>query len=206
MAETIGMAVQKHVAGELWGWTLARGLIAIALAVCTFVWPLGTLFAFTLVFALFVFADGIASFFAGIRSARHGERWGWLVFRGIIGVLLGIAFVLMPIVAVAAYAYMCIILLAGWSVLAGLFEIAAAIRLRKEIEGEWMLGLSGLFTFALGVAIIVWVLPDPRATILSAVWIIALYAWVVGIILIVQAIRLKRLARQPARPAFANSR
>jgi uncharacterized membrane protein HdeD (DUF308 family) len=195
MAETIGRSLQKHVAGELWGWTLARGVIAIALAVCVAMWPLGALFAFTMVFAAFVFIDGIASIIAGFRSARQRERWGWLVFRGITGVLIGLLFVGMPLVTTAAYAYVSIALLALWSILAGLFEIGAAIRLRKDIEGEWMLGLSGLFTVVLGGAIIALVLPNPRATILSAAWLIAIYAWVAGVILVVQALRLRRLAK-----------
>jgi uncharacterized membrane protein HdeD (DUF308 family) len=194
MAETIGGAFAGHVASRLWGWTLVRGLIAIALGICAIMWPLSALFAFTLLFAAYAFVDGVASMIAGFQSAGRGERWGWLVFRGIVGELVGVLFVLMPLVATAAYAYFCIALLAIWSIFGGLFEIIAAVRLRKEIEGEWLLVISGLVTLALGGAIIAIVLPSPGATLLSAAWIIAFYAFIAGSVLIVQAFRLKRLA------------
>ena len=75
-----------------------------------------------------------------------------------------------------------------------MFEIAAAVRLRKEIEGEWLLGLAGLFSVLLGIAILVLVLPNPVATILSAAWLIAIYAFATGIALVIQAFRLKSRA------------
>ena len=84
--------------------------------------------------------------------------------------------------------------LAIWSILTGLFEIMAAVRLRKEIEGEWLLGLSGAISLLLGVGIIALVLPSPAATILSAAWLIAIYAFIAGVVLIAQALRHKRRA------------
>jgi uncharacterized membrane protein HdeD (DUF308 family) len=82
-------------------------------------------------------------------------------------------------------------MLAIWSVITGLFEIMAAIRLRKEIEGEWLLGLSGAISILLGIGIVALVLPSPAATILSAAWLIAIYAFIVGVVLIAEAFRLK---------------
>ncbi|MFP5330245.1 MAG: HdeD family acid-resistance protein [Alphaproteobacteria bacterium] len=174
-----------------WGWLVVRGVLALALGAAAILFPLGALYAFTLLFAAFAFVDGIASLIAGIRGARTGERWGALVLRGVVGVAVGVLFVLMPMISTLSYAYVTIAMLVAWSVIAGVLEIQAAIRLRKEIEGEWLLGLSGLLSVALGIAILVLVMPNPAATILSAAWLIAIFAIISGVVLIAQGLRLR---------------
>jgi uncharacterized membrane protein HdeD (DUF308 family) len=99
----------------------------------------------------------------------------------------------MPIVATVTYAYLSIAILAVWSIITGVLEIWAAIRLRREIEGEWLLGVSGAISLLLGLAILVLVMPFPASTILSAAWLIAIYAFVAGVALVMQAFRLKRM-------------
>jgi uncharacterized membrane protein HdeD (DUF308 family) len=176
-----------------WGWFMVRGIIALLLGVCAVVFPLSALFAFTLIFAAYAFVDGIASLIAGIRGAQAGQHWGVLIFSGIVGILVGILFLAMPIVATVTYAYLSIAILAAWSIITGVLEIWAAIRLRREIEGEWLLGVSGAISLLLGLAILVLVMPFPASTILSAAWLIAIYAFVAGVALVMQAFRLKRM-------------
>jgi uncharacterized membrane protein HdeD (DUF308 family) len=149
-------------------------------------------FAFTLLFAAYCLVDGIASLVAGVRGAREpGHRWGALVFSGILGILVGVLFLLMPLVATFTYAFLTLVLLAGWSIVTGILEIMAAIRLRREMEGEWLLGISGAISVLLGVGIVALVIPYPAATILSAAWLIAVFAFTSGVVLIAQALRLK---------------
>jgi uncharacterized membrane protein HdeD (DUF308 family) len=166
-------------------------VLALLLGIAAVMFPLSALFAFTMLFAAYAFVDGIASLVAGVAGARAGERWGALVFRGIAGILVGVVFVLLPMLATFTYAFLSVIMLAVWSVIAGIFELSAAVRLRKAIAGEWLLGLSGAFSLLLGLAILVLVIPNPLATLLSAAWLIAIYAFASGIVLTVQALRLK---------------
>ncbi len=194
MATAAEGSTASRLATHNWGWFMVRGVLALILGLIAVYRPFSALFAFTLVFAAYFFIDGVASLIAGVRGARAGERWGALVFRGVTGILIGVLFVLMPIVATATYAFLSILMLAVWSIIAGLFEVMAAVRLRKEIEGEWLLGLSGAISLLLGVGIIALVLPSPAATILSAAWLIAIYAFIAGVVLIAQALRLKRRA------------
>lgn len=184
-----------HAAGRLWGWILARGILALILGVLALKWPLGTLFAFTMLFAAYAFVDGLASLIGGLQGGSAGERRTGLIFQGILGIAVGVIFVAMPLVSTFTYAWVTILLLAFWSVVSGIFEISAAIRLRKEIEGEFLMFLSGLFSLLLGCAIVYFVLRNPAVTILSAAWLIAIYALASGIVLVVLAFRLRRLAR-----------
>ena len=175
-----------------WGWFMFRGVIALLLGVGAIVFPLSAVFAFTMVFAAYCFVDGIASLVAGVRGAQEpGHRWGALVFSGIIGILIGILFLLMPIVATVTYSFVVLLMLAVWAVLTGVLEIAAALRLHREIEGEWLLGASGMISVLLGIAVAVLVLPDPVASILSAAWLIAFFALGTGAVLVAQALRLR---------------
>lgn len=181
-----------------WGWLMFRGILALLLGIGAIVFPLGAVLAFTMLFAIYCFIDGVASLIAGIRGAReHRHRWGALIFSGLVGILIGILFLLMPLLATFTYAFLAVVMIAAWGIVTGVLEIVAAIRLRREMEGEWLLGLSGALSLILSAAILVLVIPYPAATILSAAWLIAFYGFAAGIVLIAQSLRLRsrRLAR-----------
>ena len=76
-----------------------------------------------------------------------------------------------------------------WSILHGIFEIVGAIRLRREIEGEFLLILSGLVSVVFGIL----VLARPGAGALAVVWLIGIYAVVFGVLLIALSLRLRGL-------------
>lgn len=181
--------------GRNWGWFVLRGVLALLLAAIALVFPLGTLFAFTLVFAAWAGADGILSIVAGVHGASHGqERWWLLVLRGALGVAFAALFVLMPGIATISYALLTLTAVIVWAIAVGVLEIATAIRLRKEIRGEWLMALSGLLSILLGVGLWVLLLVSPVASILSVAWAIAAWALFAGIALIALGLRLRRHA------------
>lgn len=176
-----------------WRWFVLRGVLALILGTVAFLFPVSALFAFTLVFAAYAGADGLLSTIAGVRGARRNEeRWWALILRGIIGISVAALFVLMPLVATVSYALATLGMLSAWAVLTGILEIVAAIRLRKEIEGEWLLGLSGVLSILLGLAVPVALYVNPPATILSVAWVIAIYAVIAGVVLIGFGLRLRQ--------------
>ncbi len=88
--------------------------------------------------------------------------------------------------------------LAFWAIVAGVMQIAAAIRLRKEVQGEWLWVLSGILTVGLGVLLFLY----PGAGILSVTWLLAALAIVWGILLVMLSFKLKGLkGKLPAQPA-----
>jgi uncharacterized membrane protein HdeD (DUF308 family) len=189
-------AVSQPMLGTLrrnWGWIVFRGVLALALGVVSFLFPLSALFAFAMVFAAYAGADGILSMVAAVRGARRKEeRWWAYVIRGIIGIATAVLFVLMPEVMTVGYALVTLVMLAIWAIVTGTLEIVAATSLRKEISGEWLMGLSGALSVVLGIVIIILLVLDPLTTLPSAAWVIGSYAIFAGVVLLGLGFKLRR--------------
>jgi len=181
---------------EKWKWLVLRGVLALLLGIAAFLFPATALFAFTLAFAAFAFVDGLLSIGSGVGGARRRDAhwWAWIL-RGLVGIAAGAIFVLMPFAATIGYAIVTLAVTAAWAIFTGIFEMSAAIRLRKEMKGEWLLFVSGLLSVALGLAIPLLLTTSPGATLLSAAWMLGVYAMAAGIILIAQALRLRAKAQ-----------
>lgn len=189
-------SVDAFLPGANWKWFVLRGVLTLVLGGVSIAFPASALFAFTMVFAAYALIDGVFSIVSGVKGARRKqERWWALIVRGLIGILAAGVFVLMPVVATVSYALASLVLLAAWAIVAGVFEITAAIRLRKEIKGEWLLGISGALSILLGFAIPAVLVLNPLATILSVAWIVGMYALIAGIALIVLGLRLRTRLR-----------
>jgi uncharacterized membrane protein HdeD (DUF308 family) len=175
-----------------WGWLVARGALLILLGVLALLSPSAALFAFAIVFAAFSFVDGVFGVISAIRGARDkSEHWGALLFSGIVGIAIGVLFILFPLVSTFAFAWVAVVLLAAWAVLSGVLEISAAIRLRREIKGEWLLALAGTLSVILGLALATMLAVMPGVTAVSVAWLIGIYALVAGISMVVLGFRLR---------------
>jgi uncharacterized membrane protein HdeD (DUF308 family) len=182
------------IAPANWGWFMARGALLIVLGLLAAFMPAAALFVFALLFAAFSFADGIFNIIAGVRGAtHHRQRWWALVLSGLVGVGIGVLFVAFPVLSSIAYATVAVLLIAFWAIVTGMAEISAAIRLRREITGEWLLGLSGAVSVLLGIVLLWMAMGNPALSIISVGWMIALYALVAGVALVILAVRLRKL-------------
>src|SRR5262249_25482349 len=104
--------------------------------------------------------------------------------------LLGIAAGLVAFFYPGITSLVLLLCIAGWAIFTGIAEIAAAIRLRKLIEGEWLLILAGAATVIVGLLLAAF--PGPGA--LAVVLWIGAYAIGLGILLLVLAFKLRRYA------------
>ena len=166
-------------------WVLAlRGAAAIVFGLFAFFTPVATLYTLTLLFGAYALIDGIVSLVAAVRSARRGEHWWPLVFEGVVGLLAATATVAWPLITLLILIYM----IAAWAVITGIFEITAAIRLRRQVAGEWLLGLMGIASIIFGV--LLFASPATGALVLS--WWLGAYVFFFGILMIALAFRLRR--------------
>jgi Uncharacterized conserved protein len=175
------------------GWFLFRGLLAIAFGIIALFLPGTAVLAAAMLFAAFVFIDGIFSLISGIRGARHHtERWGSLVFSGVIGIAVGVLFVIWPLMSAYAYAFVLVLCMAAFYLGTGVGQISAAIRLRRQIDGEWLLGLLGVTAVLVGLALIYILLTNPAVTVLAVAWLIGFHALLTGAMLVALWFRLRK--------------
>ena len=80
-----------------------------------------------------------------------------------------------------------LLFIAGWAIAIGVFQIIGAIRLRKEIDNEWLLIIGGILSVLFGMGVLL----VPGAGALALVWVIAAYAIVEGMLFVALAFRLK---------------
>src|SRR5215218_5335869 len=166
-------------------WVLAlRGLAAIVFGVLAFVWPDITLFALVLLFGAYMLVDGIVAIVAAVRAAGREARWWLLLIEGVLGVLAGLVAAFWPGLTALALLYF----VAAWAIVTGIFEIVGAIRLRREIEGEWALILGGALSVLFGVLLVA---VGPGVGLLSLVWLIGVYAVAFGVLLLILAFRVR---------------
>jgi uncharacterized membrane protein HdeD (DUF308 family) len=173
---------------ENWWLLLLRGIAAIVFGILAFVWPGLTLLALTLMWGFYAIADGILALWAAI-AGKGGEivpRW-WLAVVGIAGLVAGLLTFVWP----GMTALVLLIFIASWAIVIGVLQIWGAIRLRKEIEGEWLLGLSGVLWVAFGVIMFV----RPGAGALALIWWIGSFAILAGCVYIALAFQLKKYKR-----------
>ncbi len=165
-------------------WALAlRGVCAILFGIAAFVWPGITLAAFILVWGAFAIVDGIFAIIGALRGPLRDQSWWALLLAGVVSLAAGVMAFLWPGITALAFLY----LIAFWAIVRGIFEIAAAIQLRKVIDNEWLLALAGLASIGLGVLLAA----APGAGILALLWMVGAFSIVLGVLTLMLAFRLR---------------
>lgn len=165
-------------------WAIAlRGVLAIIFGILAFVWPAITLFVLVYIFGAYALLDGIFAIIAAVRAAERHTRWAALLIEGIISLAAGVIAFVMPIATLLAGAY----LIAAWALLTGVLEIIAAVRLRRHMEGEWMLALTGVASIILGIVLAAF----PLTGMLAFAWLVGAYAVIFGVLLLALGLRLR---------------
>lgn len=175
--------------GRNW-WALAiRGLVAVIFGILALIWPGITLAVLVLFFGAYVLVDGIFAVISALTNRAGHNRWWLLLLEGLAGILAGVLTFLWPGIT----AFVLLFFIAAWAIVTGILELAAAVRLRKEITGEWMLALSGIASLIFAILIALF----PGAGALAVVWLIGAYAIVFGILLIALALRVRSMVPVP---------
>lgn len=170
-------------------WVLAlRGLLAILFGILAFVWPGITLATLILLFGAYALVDGIFSVIEGIAAYGERERWWAVLLEGIASIAIGLITFFWPDVTALVLLYF----IAAWGIITGVLEIVAAIQLRKVITGEWVMILTGIASIVFGILLFIF----PGAGALGMLWVIASYAIIFGVLLIILAFRLRGMREE----------
>jgi uncharacterized membrane protein HdeD (DUF308 family) len=170
--------------GRIWWVPLVFGVISLLLGIYLVTQPLQAMVALSLAFGVLALAEGFASVIALFDSKASLPK-AWLALYA----LASIGFGLLAITNPAFVAGFLMLLLAGWLVVAGVFRLLFAIRVRKEIEGEWLIGLSGVLSIALGLLFVANLV---AALVVAGVWI-GVILLLAGVLQIAAGWRLRKL-------------
>src|SRR5213078_5298445 len=168
-----------------WWIPVLRGVAAIIFGVIAFTHPVMAAATLVLVFGAWVLIDGIFRIVGAIGHRDSDPDWGFNLIIGILGVIVG----LLTFHAPAITALALVIYIAAWALMIGATEIALAIKLRREMKGEWLLILMGLASIIFA-ALLLW---NPGPGALALLWLIGSYAIVLGILAIFFGFRLRSL-------------
>jgi uncharacterized membrane protein HdeD (DUF308 family) len=172
-----------------WVFTL-RGLMAIAFGLAVLLWPALTLDVVALLFGVFVLFEGVLTIVTSIGMGDQKGGWSFM-FEGLAGllvcviVLLGtrLGSMLWPRVATVMFVYY----IAGWAILAGLFKIITAVRIRDEVEEAWLLGLSGLISIVVGLILML----RAGSGVLAMAWLIGSLTIILGVCLTLLGLKVR---------------
>jgi uncharacterized membrane protein HdeD (DUF308 family) len=168
-----------------WWVLVVRGVLAVVFGILAFVLPGVTVTALVILFGAFMLVDGVFALVSAWRRAERRMSWWPFVFEGLAGIAIGIITFFWPEITAFALLY----LIAAWAFATGVLEIFAAVRLRKEIRGEWLLALIGVASIVFALLVVIF----PGEGAVAIVWAIGAYAVVFGILLVVLGLRLRRI-------------
>jgi uncharacterized membrane protein HdeD (DUF308 family) len=173
-----------------WWLVAVRGLLLLILGFLALIWPGATLAVLVLWVGAALLVTGVLEL-AAAAAGRELEGRGWMALVGILGIVAGLITFFYP--AITQFALLVVV--ASWAIVNGIAEIAAAVRFRRVIRGEWFLGLAGLLSIAFGVLL----LARPVAGLLALALLFGWFAILYGAALTALGFRLrgwqKRLER-----------
>jgi uncharacterized membrane protein HdeD (DUF308 family) len=168
-----------------WWLVMLRGAIGVLFGIAVVAWPALALASLLLLFGAFCLADGIVGLWS-VLAGRGEHRWLQLLWA-LVSIGAGLATLFVPgITALALLFY-----IAAWAVASGVLQIVAAVQLRREIEGEWFLLLSGLLTVAFGM----FLFARPGAGALAIATVLGIFAVASGAALLALGWRARRFQR-----------
>lgn len=173
-----------HTLKRSW-WVLALyGVISILFGICAVVWPLSTALALAWAFGIMALAEGVTSLIA-LFDRNMPISKGWVALYALASIAFGIVAVLFP----GTVASVVLMFLAAWLIVGGIYRIIFAIRVRKQIQGELWIALSGLLSLVLGVLFMVY----PAAGLVSVTLWIGALVLIYGIFQLMAALRIRKL-------------
>lgn len=171
-----------------WWVVLFRGLFAVIMGILAVMMPGITLVSLLMVYGAFTIADGITAIWIGV-AARHGERIWWeMVATGALAILAGLVVSLWPGLTAMVF----VVMIGIFAIIRGVFEIIAAIQLRKVIDDEWMLIFSGVVSVLFGGMLVI----RPGEGAIAMVLLIGAFMIAIGAMTVALSMRLRHISKR----------
>jgi uncharacterized membrane protein HdeD (DUF308 family) len=166
-----------------WWAFVVRGFLAVLFGVLIWLFPGMALLTLVYLFGIYALVEGFFTFFAAFRHPSITTQPAWLLFlEGLISIAAGICAFVLPGITALALLY----LIAAWALFTGILKLVAAVRLRHQMTGEWVLALAGILSIVFAILLVL----APGAGALAVVLWIGAFAILFGALLIFLGFRL----------------
>jgi len=170
---------------QKWWMLIIRGLLALFIGGIALLWPIHTIHAVFLLLGLFLIIDSILQGSAAWVHRKEEPRWGTIILESILGFVIGVLALIWPL----SIAMVLVYILAFWALFTGAMRIAGGLRLRRMIDHEWLLILSGVLSAILGIVLILL----PILGLIALIWVFGIYMVLFGIFQMILGRRLRRI-------------
>ena len=182
-----------RITRAIWWLVLLRGIFAVIFGIIALLAPVTALYAVVFVFAAYAIVDGIVGIVHAFRVRDRDRRWGWLLASGIIAVLAGAVALVFPGIAGVFYATFVLAIIAIYAVMTGISGFPAAASMTDG--GRKALGyIVSVLSILLGVVLAIVLLVNPVIAVFNLIWVVGIWAVVIGITLIIAAISARAAA------------
>ena len=175
-----------------WWVPALRGIFGILFGVLALMWPGLTLLTLVALFAAYALLGGIASVVGAIGYRRVDDDWWVPLLLGLVSIGAAVVAVVNPVLTTLVL----VMVIAANALVTGVLDIVAAVRLRRELQGEWLLALSGIASVVFGALVFMY----PLAGAIALVWMVSVYAVVTGVLLLSLAVRVRAHVTRRAVP------
>ena len=166
-----------------WCSTLVHGLLSAILGILILSYPGLTVGLLIIFFAAYAFVSGLFNSIAAIANRKNNEDWSIHLIEGLVGIGVGILVWTWPGISALLLLYV----IAAWAVITGILQVLTAIKLRKHIKHEFLLGICGIISLIFGI----YVFRFPGAGALALAWVIGIYTLAIGILLVILSFQIK---------------
>ena len=172
--------------GRHWGWVFGYGVLTLIAGVAVLAWPGETLLVIAVLFGIQLIVSGIFRFVAALASDDlTGGTRVLLALLGVLSIIIGLWAVRHAVLTLVAL----IVFLGIFWVINGLIEIFAALSHRDMPDRGWSV-LMGVLSAIAGIIVLAY----PGLTLVGLAVILGIWLLVFGILEIMAAFRLRKLA------------
>lgn len=183
-------ALSACLARNWWAMAL-RGAAAVIFGLIALFMPGVTMISLVLVFAAYMFVDGVAMIVLAVRAAKHHHRaWQMIAASGVASLVAGILAAGWPGITMLVF----VMLIAAAQLISGAIMLRSAYLLEHD-HGRWWLAIGGVLAILFGVMLIA----APLIGALVLTWWLGAYALAIGIVMLVLSFKLR--AKRDLTPA-----
>ncbi len=164
-----------------WWLVLIQGVSLLIIGVLLLTSPVTTVITIVMFLGIYWLIDGIASL-VRIFVKSSDVHWGWLLVRGILGILAGMYIIGSPLMSALVVPATLAIIMGIQGIIMGVAGLIEAFK-----GGGWGAGLLGAINIFLGFVLV----SNPVVAAFILPWILGIFGVVFGIITIIASFRVR---------------